>query len=354
MKKSSTKSIKNIAPNTKRSTVDFPISVIVIAYNEEKNIVECMRSILAQDYAGPLELVIIDDHKTTDATAALVRAYQKKHANIKYYVDTKGSQSYSRNLGIKRSTHPYIAFTDADCVVPKDWLTILARKWKEHSTHFDNKLAGVGGANILYMKKSTPFSQAMNIVFGSFFGSLGSIQAKPATRDAPVFSLSCTNVLYDKSKVIEVGMFPAYKEQLGDDWVLGLRLKQGRYTLMGVKDSFVWHNYRSTPKKFWKNMVLYGGVRTFYIKKYFWYNNPKYFLPFGFIIGMILPLFFWIHPLLLLPLLYFPFILLYSIMLVARKKTVGLSGLVFLVFMTMHFGFSIGELKGIRWFFRKI
>ncbi len=333
---------------------NFPISVIVITYNEERNIVECMRSILAQDYAGPLELIIIDDYRTTDATKALVRAYQKKHPNLKYYTDTTGSQSYSRNLGIKKSMYPFIAFTDADCVVPKDWLTILARKWREHSTHVGKTLAGVGGANILYMKKSTPFSQAMNITFGSFLGSLGSIQAKPATSDAAVFSLSCTNVLYDKSKVIAAGMFPAYKEHLGDDWLLGVKIRQKGYVLVGVKESFVWHNYRSTPRKFWKNMILYGSVRTFYIKKYFWYNSPKYFLPLGFIIGMILPLLFFIHPLFLLPLLYFPFILLYSIILTARQKQLRRAGNVFVVFIIMHFGFSIGELKGIHWIFRKI
>src|SRR5256885_17036726 len=48
-----------------------PISVIVAAYNEEKVIAETLRSLLTTDYAGEVEVVVIDDG-STDRTAAEV------------------------------------------------------------------------------------------------------------------------------------------------------------------------------------------------------------------------------------------------------------------------------------------
>src|SRR5204863_5212647 len=48
-----------------------PISVIVAAYNEEKVIAETLRSLLTTDYAGEVEVVVIDDG-SSDRTAAEV------------------------------------------------------------------------------------------------------------------------------------------------------------------------------------------------------------------------------------------------------------------------------------------
>src|SRR6476660_1273084 len=50
-----------------------PISVIVAAYNEEKVIAETLRSLLATDYEGDLEVIVVDDG-SADRTAAEVEA----------------------------------------------------------------------------------------------------------------------------------------------------------------------------------------------------------------------------------------------------------------------------------------
>ena len=46
-----------------------PISVVIAAYNEEKLIAETLRTLLATDYAGEIEVVVVDDG-STDQTAA--------------------------------------------------------------------------------------------------------------------------------------------------------------------------------------------------------------------------------------------------------------------------------------------
>src|SRR5262249_25971609 len=49
-----------------------PVSVVIAAYNEEKLIAETLRTLLATDYKGEMEIVVIDDG-STDHTAAEIQ-----------------------------------------------------------------------------------------------------------------------------------------------------------------------------------------------------------------------------------------------------------------------------------------
>ncbi|MFH1173786.1 MAG: glycosyltransferase [archaeon] len=320
------------------------VSIVVITRNEERNISLCLDALLAQKYTQPFEIVVADG-QSTDATPKIVKSYSKRHKNVRFFTDKGRFQNSSRNVGVRKANYEFIAFTDADCIPPKDWLNNLARKYCSYEKTVPH-LAGVGGANIPLAEKDD-FTTAIGIAFNSFLGSLGSIQAKPLKKDGQVFSLSCTNCLFEKKALFHVGLFPTYAGNMGDDWILGLLLKKKGYVLMGLKDSFVWHKFRPTPIKFWKNMVLYGRVRMGFLKKQFSDNNPLYLLPlaFGIVIASSL-LAIW-NPLFFIPLLYFPGTLIYAIILSAKAKKLHLSGQVFLVFLLLHFGYCVGEYRGI-------
>jgi glycosyltransferase involved in cell wall biosynthesis len=327
------------------------VSIIVIAYNEENNIAECIESIISQKYDFEYELLIVNGN-SQDKTAEIVKKYIKKHKNIRLMQRDTSSQSKNRNYGIKKSKYDYVAFTDADCIVPTNWLKTLSNGYVTYQKK-DKNLAGVGGANIPPKDNNNKFLQAVGIAFSSWIGSLGSIQARPLDKDAEVFSVSCTTCLYKKSALIKVGLFPEYEKQLGDDWIMGLKLKKDGNKLVGLKNSVVWHKMRPTPKKFWDNMVLYGIVRMHYIKKYFSENRIVYFLPLIFLFIMLSSTLFFINKIFFLPLIYFPIIFIYSFYLSLKNKNVALTFRVFSVFIILHFGYSIGELIGIKWFFHK-
>ena len=54
------------------------ISIIIAARNEEKNIGECIQSIVNQTYPGnKFEIIITDDH-STDNTVSIIRAFQNE------------------------------------------------------------------------------------------------------------------------------------------------------------------------------------------------------------------------------------------------------------------------------------
>src|SRR3954451_23796219 len=106
-------------------------SVIIPARNEADNIINCLQSIVANNYPQlHYEVIVIDDF-STDNTQAHVKAMQQQYNNIKLLVlkEIIGNHSllaYKKKaieLAIAEANGDWIVTTDADCLVPKDWLT---------------------------------------------------------------------------------------------------------------------------------------------------------------------------------------------------------------------------------------
>jgi GT2 family glycosyltransferase len=77
-------------------------------------------SVLANDHPN-FDLTVVDQ-STTDSTAKVLEILGGDDQRLTY-VSMKGTgASRARNLGIKCTSAPIIAFTDDDCIVPEDWL----------------------------------------------------------------------------------------------------------------------------------------------------------------------------------------------------------------------------------------
>ncbi|MDB4297552.1 glycosyltransferase [Flavobacteriaceae bacterium] len=127
-------------------TQNTPVSVVICAKNEAKNIQEFLPSILAQEYAN-FEIVLIND-RSYDETANLFEAFAEKHANIKIVTIREsehfyGNKKYALTLGIKAATNDCLLFTDADCKpVSKHWITEMVGQYNNSSKEI---VLGYGG-----------------------------------------------------------------------------------------------------------------------------------------------------------------------------------------------------------------
>lgn len=91
------------------------ISVIIPAYNAEKKIGRCIKSILEQSYNN-LEIIVVDDG-SIDNTKKKVNEVALKDKRIVYKFQNNAGVSAARNTGIECATGEFITFVDAD-----DWL----------------------------------------------------------------------------------------------------------------------------------------------------------------------------------------------------------------------------------------
>lgn len=112
-------------------------SVIIPAYNEEKYIKPCISSIVNLNYPKSSFEVIVVNNNSTDNTENIVK---RNFPKIKVVKEEEQGVVFARIRGIKEAKGKIIAFTDADTIVPKDWLKKIAAAYKSNP-----KIVAVGG-----------------------------------------------------------------------------------------------------------------------------------------------------------------------------------------------------------------
>ncbi len=93
------------------------VSIVIPARNEEASISRCLgaiRSIRTPD--AEVEIIVVDNN-STDGTAAISQKFGAKVVTKK-----EGTIGSLRNAGAAVAKGQFIAFLDADCIVPGDWL----------------------------------------------------------------------------------------------------------------------------------------------------------------------------------------------------------------------------------------
>ncbi len=90
------------------------VSVVVPAYNEERVLEKCLLSLKAQTV--PCEIVVCDNN-STDRTYQIAKKYADNVVKEK-----RQGVAHAFNAASKAATCELIAFTGADCIVPKDWI----------------------------------------------------------------------------------------------------------------------------------------------------------------------------------------------------------------------------------------
>lgn len=126
------------------TTPSISFTIIIPARNEEEHIVQCLQSVFSQDYPASLFEVIVTDDFSTDNTAAIVKTLQAEYTNLhllqlQNIVGHQQLNSYKKKaieLAIRQAKGEWIVTTDADCVVPGEWLSNLDAFIQQHKSVF--------------------------------------------------------------------------------------------------------------------------------------------------------------------------------------------------------------------------
>jgi len=104
------------------------ISVVVPAYNEEANIGRCLESLSRQTLPRDEYEIIVVDGNSKDNT----RQIAEKYADL-VFIQTSKKVGGARNDGAMRAGGKILATTDADCIIPKDWLEVIRDDFERHN-----------------------------------------------------------------------------------------------------------------------------------------------------------------------------------------------------------------------------
>lgn len=140
----------------------IPISILVPAYNEEKTICECIKSLLNLNYPE-YEIVIINDGSTDNTKNILIEEFNLskvkrpvrrlvkckqeesvysggEKVNITLVNKENGGKADALNSGINISKYPFFVSIDADSLLQKDSLSNIVIPYME-----DDRTIAVGG-----------------------------------------------------------------------------------------------------------------------------------------------------------------------------------------------------------------
>jgi glycosyltransferase involved in cell wall biosynthesis len=111
---------------------EYPsLSIIVPVLNMGKTIRATMESLIKLDYPRESLEIIVVDGKSRDNTREIVQEYSVA------LVDQEGrGLNAARNTGIKYSSGEILAYTDGDCIVPRDWAKKIAKNFLDPSIGF--------------------------------------------------------------------------------------------------------------------------------------------------------------------------------------------------------------------------
>lgn len=320
------------------------ISIAVVTYNEEANISICLNALCSLQYKDAFEIIIVDGC-STDKTKEIVLSFQSKYKNIKLINNNGRTIASNRYKAVEEASYNFIAFTDADCIVSPDWLTKLATGYDKAKTLCTNT-AGVGGANIA-PKENSLFLESLDLMLNSYLGSFGSVQGKRYNTIKKVNNIPCANALFSIAAIKEIGSFDVTLGNMGEDADLCNRLRHKGYSIYFIPDVAVIHKLRPNLKSWSKNMYDYGKGRAKLIKKDLSNLEMVYILPILFVVSFLMTPLSLFHPIFLLPLLYFPIIIIYSLIICIQVNKVILLPIVLLNFIATHFHYAAGEIIGL-------
>ena len=105
-------------------TSPYRFSVVIPAYNEAGYLESALKSLHQQDFAGPYEVIVVDNNSTDD-TADIARRHGARVLH-----EPQPGVCAARQRGTTDARGEIVVSTDADTVHPFDWLTRLDARFR--------------------------------------------------------------------------------------------------------------------------------------------------------------------------------------------------------------------------------
>jgi GT2 family glycosyltransferase len=214
----------------------LPISVVVISYNEEKNIRDCLDSLARQDYPDErYEIVVVDS--SIDSTPEIAASYKK----VRLLRAPKG-YSIQKNRGIEAARFNIVAFTDADCLIPSGWLRVINAAFK------NPRIAAIGG-NAYPPPGTSRFGRWSACVGHPAGGAIGFDANVTRGPEGVSFVPGC-NSCFRKDALLDAGGFGPEFFDGGEDVDISRRLRKKGYYLDYIPELTVFHKPRPNLSRY--------------------------------------------------------------------------------------------------------
>jgi biofilm PGA synthesis N-glycosyltransferase PgaC len=293
------------------------VTILVAAFNEADSIASSLSGIFLQDYAGSIQVIVINDG-SSDGTAAIVERLRSEHPNLELInLQQNGGKAAALNHGLTQCKTDIVITIDADSYILKDGVRHLVGRYLSDPTN----TKAVAGEILIRNSRENWITKAQE---WDYFLGIATIKRIQSLFQGTLVAQGAFS-LYDKKTVLELGGWP---EMVGEDIVLTWKILDAGYRVGHAEDALAFTDCPNTLRKFvnqrrrWSrglmeafkttpNILFKPRLSTLYI----WWNTLFPFMDiaftFGFIPGLILACFgtYWIAGPMTLSLLPMAFLL---------------------------------------------
>ncbi len=314
------------------------VSVILPVLNEENYLEAAVKAVLAQDFSGPIEVVLAVG-PSNDRTMEIAQNLAKTDARVKVVSNPSGRTAAGLNLAIKNSSHPIIVRVDGHANISKNYISIAVDLLEETGA------VNVGG--VMAAEGHTPFEKA---VAGAMRSPLGVGAAKFHTGGSAGQTDTVYLGVFKRAAVDAIGGFDEHFTR-AQDWELNFRLRKNGGKIYFDPRLTVTYRPRKSLAALAKQYFEYGRWRRVVSRTHKGTINLRYLAPPFTLIGVSISLIGG----LLNSLLFAPAAF-YGIFLILASLKIGktLSERVFLpaILFTMHMSWGAGFITSTRRFVR--
>lgn len=205
------------------------ISFISTVFNEEKTIVQFLKSIVSQTKL-PDEIIIVDGG-SNDETVSLLKDYKFSLPKSKVkIIIKKGNRSVGRNEAIRHAAGDIIVCSDAGNVLDKNWIKYITAPFN------DKKVAVVAG----YYKGKAENAFQKNLI--------PYVLTMPDKADPETFLPATRSAAFRKYIWQKIGGFDE-KLSHNEDYAFARKLKESGAKIVFAKEAIVYWIPRSTLKQ---------------------------------------------------------------------------------------------------------
>lgn len=199
------------------------ISVIIPVHNDKENLKKCLVSLFDAEFKN-FEVIIVDDC-SDDALKPDTEGFPCKVIPL----SANSGPAYARNAGVAESTGEIVLFTDADCIVMKDWVLKAAEELiRSHEESPD--IAAVCGR----LKSGEGFFEMCDSYSGYGYVQNGS------RRSVDYLNTAC--LAFFKEAFCKVGGL-SEDMRISEDMEFAIKLVESGYKVIFEPSIYVFHNH---------------------------------------------------------------------------------------------------------------
>lgn len=240
--------------------LDVSVSIVVATYDRPDDLKICLESLVAQQTARQVEIIVVDNHPASGLTPPVAARFP----GVELISESRQGLAYARNAGFCASRGAICITTDDDVTAPPDWLEKLL-------TPFVDEEVMVVTGNTLPLTLETRAQRLFEAygglgkglerkeVGGEWFRSFR-FQAVPTWQLGATANAAFRASIFSHRQIglMDESLGPGMPSGVGEDTYLFYKVLKAGFKVIYEPNAWVWHKHRREMSSLRRQIYAYS------------------------------------------------------------------------------------------------